>query len=165
MFVALTLSFAQLTYCDDWAILKLVAVIALLATKCSEVYRMSDELREREREVEREIVHDEERLKDDEQRLERDVERLEAIEHEHHSYRLIVNKEEKGWPEPHIKGRQILKLAGSPPDWVVNELVPGPGEDPEIGPDQSVDLDVEAEPKGIKKFQTRKPKTNPGVTE
>lgn len=76
--------------------------------------------------------------------------------------KLIVNKEPKNWPEQFITGRQILDLAGSPADWVVNELVPGPGEDPEIGLDQKVDLDVKAEPEGVKKFQTRKPKTNPG---
>jgi hypothetical protein len=81
---------------------------------------------------------------------------------EHPAYKLIVNKDEKDWPERFIKGSQILQLAGSPPDWVVNELVPGPGEDPEIGPEQSVDLDLQAEPKGVKKFQTRKPSTNPG---
>jgi hypothetical protein len=79
------------------------------------------------------------------------------------SYKLIVNKDEKDWPERHINGLQILKLAGSPPDWVVNQLVPGAGEDPEIGPEESVDLDVQADPKGIKRFQTRKPKTNPGT--
>lgn len=115
---------------------------------------MSDELREREREVEKEIKHDLERL-------EKDVEKLEEIERER--YKLIVNKKEEDWSERHIKGRQILELAGSPPDWVVNQLVPGGGEDPEIGPDESVDLAFEAEPKGIKKFQTRKPKTNPGA--
>jgi hypothetical protein len=119
---------------------------------------MSDELREREHEVEQEIRRDEERL-------EGDIKKLEAMEHEHHPYKLIVNKDEKDWPERYIKGRQILELARSPSDWVVNELVTGPGEDPEIGPDQSVDLDFESEPKGIKKFQTRKPKTNPGATE
>jgi hypothetical protein len=43
-------------------------------------------------------------------------------------YKLIVNKSEKNWPERHIKGKQILELAGSPPDWVVNQLVPGSGE-------------------------------------
>lgn len=78
------------------------------------------------------------------------------------TYRLIVNKVEKEWPDRYITGAQILGLAGSPPDWVVNELVPGAGEDPEIGPTQSVDLSFKAEPKGIKRFQTRKPKTNPG---
>lgn len=77
-------------------------------------------------------------------------------------YKLIVNKEPKTWREQFITGRQILQLAGSPADWVVNQLVPGPGEDPEIGLEQKVDLDEEAEPKGVKKFQTRKPKTNPG---
>ena len=117
---------------------------------------MSDELREREREVEKEIKRDIERL-------EKDEEKLEEIERERREHRLIVNKVEKEWPKRHIKGRQILELAGSPPDWVVNELVPGGGEDPEIGLDQSVDLDFEAEPKGIKRFQTRKPKTNPGA--
>ena len=68
----------------------------------------------------------------------------------------------KTWPEQFITGKQILQLAGSPADWVVNELVPGPGEDPEIGLEQRVDLDLKAEPEGVKKFQTRKPKTNPG---
>ena len=78
------------------------------------------------------------------------------------SFKLIVNKVEKDWPEEFIKGEQILTLAGSPSDWVVNQIVPGPGEDPEISKDQRVDLDEKAYPPGIKKFQTRKPKTNPG---
>ena len=77
-------------------------------------------------------------------------------------YNLIVNKEHKTWPERYISGKQILELAGSPTDWIVNQLVPGPGPDPEIQPDQKVDLDQQAEPQGIKRFQTRKPKTNPG---
>jgi hypothetical protein len=77
-------------------------------------------------------------------------------------YKLIVNKVEKNWPDRYINGAQILDLAGSPSDWVVNQLVPGGGEDPEIAPAQSVDLDLKAEPEGVKKFQTRKPKTNPG---
>jgi hypothetical protein len=126
---------------------------------------MSDERRQGEHEIELEIKHDLERLKHDEERLEGDIKKLEAVEQEHRPHKLIVNKVEKEWPERSIKGRQILELAGSPSDWVVNELVPGAGEDPEIGPDQSVDLDFEVEPKGIKKFQTRKPKTNPGGTE
>jgi hypothetical protein len=85
------------------------------------------------------------------------------MDHEHHKkYELIVNRVDKTWPEQFIKGAQILELAGSPADWIVNLLVPGPGEDPEIGPDQSVDLALDAEPKGVKKFHTRKPKTNPG---
>jgi len=84
------------------------------------------------------------------------------MEDKHVKYELIVNKESKTWPERFITGKQILELAGSPADWVVNELVPGPGEDPEIGQEQKVDLDLKAEPEGVKKFQTRKPKTNPG---
>jgi hypothetical protein len=78
-------------------------------------------------------------------------------------FRLIVNKQEKPWPERHITGAQIKSLAGSPPDWVVNQIVPGPGGDPEIGDTQSVDLDEQAEPRGIKKFITRKPTTTPGA--
>ena len=83
--------------------------------------------------------------------------------HEHHPhFELIVNKVEKKWPKRYITGAQILTLAGSPPDWIVNQLVPGGGEDPEIGPTDRVDLSFEAKPEGIKKFHTRKPKTNPG---
>jgi hypothetical protein len=78
-------------------------------------------------------------------------------------YKLIVNKVEKNWADRFINGAQILNLAGSPSDWVVNELVPGPGEDPEIAPAQRVDLELKAEPEGVKKFQTRKPHTNPGL--
>jgi Multiubiquitin len=84
------------------------------------------------------------------------------MQDKHVEYKLIVNKDPKTWPEQFITGKQILQLAGSPADWVVNQLVPGPGEDPEIGLDQKVDLDLKAEPEGVKKFQTRKPKTNPG---
>lgn len=77
-------------------------------------------------------------------------------------YKLIVNKAEKNWADQYITGVQILELAGSPSDWVVNQLVPGPGEDPEVGAAQKVDLSLKAEPEGVKRFQTRKPKTNPG---
>ena len=86
----------------------------------------------------------------------------ESGEHKQGQFKLIVNKSEKEWPKQFITGAEILHLAGSPPEWVVNQLVPGPGEDPEIGSTQSVDLDPKAEPHGIKKFQTRKPSTNPG---
>lgn len=79
-------------------------------------------------------------------------------------FHLIVNTHEYKSPSQTITGREILNLAGSPPDWVVNQLVPGPGEDPEIGLDQSVDLSPQAEPHGVKRFQTRKPKTNPGLS-
>ncbi|HTB92681.1 MAG TPA: multiubiquitin domain-containing protein [Candidatus Sulfotelmatobacter sp.] len=77
-------------------------------------------------------------------------------------YELIVNKVPMKWPEQYITGAQILILAGSPADWIVNQLVPGGGEDPEIAPTQRVDLSPKAEPEGVKKFHTRKPKTNPG---
>jgi hypothetical protein len=77
-------------------------------------------------------------------------------------FHLIVNKDEHKWPQQFITGSEILTLAQSPADWVVNQLVPGPGEDPEIAPGQPVDLDNQAEPKGVKRFQTRKPATNPG---
>jgi hypothetical protein len=78
-------------------------------------------------------------------------------------FRLIVNKQEKNWSEQYIKGAQIKALAGSPSDWVVNQIVPGPGGDPEIADVQSVDLGQQSEPHGIKKFITRKPTTSPGA--
>lgn len=78
------------------------------------------------------------------------------------TYNLIVNREPKDWSQRYITSADILTLAGSPADWVVNQLVPGPGEDPEIATTQSVDLDLQAEPHGVKRFQTRKPKTDPG---
>jgi hypothetical protein len=77
-------------------------------------------------------------------------------------YDLIVNKQLKEWPNHEISGAEIKTLAGSPQDWVVNQIVAGPGEDPEIADSQKVDLDKQAEPKGEKKFTTRKPKTSPG---
>ncbi len=79
-----------------------------------------------------------------------------------HQFNLIVNRQEKHWPREFINGAEILVLAGSPSDWVVNEIVPGGGEDPEVGPQQPVDLSPKASPHGVKKFLTRKPKTNPG---
>lgn len=96
----------------------------------------------------------------DEERAGKDREHLEKV---HQRYQLVVNKAEKDWPEMEILGRQILELAGSPADWVVNQLVPGAGEDPEIAPDQAVDLAPDAEPEGMKRFQTRKPGTSPGA--
>src|SRR5436190_22200356 len=78
-------------------------------------------------------------------------------------FHLIVNTREHKWPSQNITGREILNLAGSPAEWVVNQLVPGPGEDPEIGLEQSVDLSPQVEPRGEKRFQTRKSKTNPGL--
>jgi hypothetical protein len=78
-------------------------------------------------------------------------------------YDLIVNRVEQKWPTETITGAQIKKLAGSPSDWVVNQIVDGPGEDPEVGNDQAVHLDHDAPPKGKKKFTTRKPSTSPGA--
>lgn len=83
-------------------------------------------------------------------------------EHEDNQFRLIANKKPKTWPSQFITGAQIKRLAESPPDWIVNEIVPGPGEDPEIGDTQQVDLSEQASPPGIKKFTTRKPTTSPG---
>lgn len=77
-------------------------------------------------------------------------------------YDLIVNRAEHKWPKEVITGSEIKQLASSPPDWVVNQIVEGPGEDPEVGNDQQVHLDHDAPPKGKKKFTTRKPSTSPG---
>lgn len=79
-----------------------------------------------------------------------------------HEFELIVNKLPKKWGEQFITGGQIKVLAGSPADWVVNQIVPGPGEDPEIGDTEKVDLDPKAQPPGVKRFTTRKPTTSPG---
>jgi len=79
-----------------------------------------------------------------------------------HEFQLIVNKKEHAWPKEEITGAEIKKLASSPEDWVVNEIVGGAGEDPEIGNQQPVDLKLDTPPKGIKRFITRKPKTAPG---
>jgi hypothetical protein len=81
----------------------------------------------------------------------------------HESYNLIVNKQDKPWSEEFITGRQIKSLAGSAAEWVVNQIVPGPGGDPEISDDQRVDLAKKASPEGVKKFITRKPSTTPGA--
>lgn len=78
------------------------------------------------------------------------------------AFHLIVNKQEKEWNNRTITGRQIKHLAGSPSEYVVNEIISGPAEDPEIGDDQEVDLEENVEPKGIKRFTTRKPTTSPG---
>jgi hypothetical protein len=81
---------------------------------------------------------------------------------EKHDFGLIVNKHPKEWREQFITGSDIKTLAGSPPDWVVNQIVPGPGDDPEIANDQRVNLATNAPPDGVKKFITRKPTTSPG---
>jgi hypothetical protein len=76
--------------------------------------------------------------------------------------KLIVNKKQHEWPKQFINGAEIKTLAGSPADWVVNMSVPGGGEDPEIGNAQEVDLSHNVEPKGEKRFTTRKPTSSPG---
>jgi len=79
------------------------------------------------------------------------------------TYHLIVNRQSKDWKDEVITGADIRKLSGSPDDWVVNQIVDGPGEDPEIAPLQEVHLALEAKPVGEKKFTVRKPKTAPGA--
>lgn len=75
-----------------------------------------------------------------------------------HTFEIIINRKPYHWPNRHITGAQIKQEAGSPADWVVNQIVAGPGEDPEIANDQQVDLSA----RGIEKFVTRKPTTSPG---
>ncbi|BCM17513.1 multiubiquitin domain-containing protein [Mesorhizobium sp. J8] len=78
-------------------------------------------------------------------------------------FHLIVNRVEHNWATETITGAEIRHLAGSPADWVVNQIVPGPGGDPEIGDGQAVHLDEKAPPPGRKRFTTRKPATSPGA--
>jgi hypothetical protein len=78
-------------------------------------------------------------------------------------FHLIVNKAEKPWDAQTINGAQIKGLAGSPAEYVVNQIIPGPTGDPEIGDAQEVDLSEKVEPKGIKRFTTRKATTAPGA--
>ena len=78
-------------------------------------------------------------------------------------FNLIVNKKEHSWPTRFITKADILTLAGSPATWVVNRIVPGPGDDPEVTATEQVDLDHQAEPKDVKRFQTRLPATDPGA--
>ncbi len=73
-------------------------------------------------------------------------------------FKLMVNQKEREWGSPTITGKDIKILAGSPADWVVNQIVEGPGEDPEVGDAQQVSLEAP----GIEKFVTRKPTTSPG---
>ncbi len=83
--------------------------------------------------------------------------------HHGHQFELIINRTPYKWPEEEISGAEIKHLAGSPIDWVVNQIVDGPGEDPEVSDTDSVHLDESAPPKGRKRFTTRKPKTAPGA--
>jgi Multiubiquitin len=96
-----------------------------------------------------------------EHELEEATEELKEVEQ--HEYPLKVNRVPHTWPEEEIDGAQIKGLAGSPADWVVNQIHDGPGEDPEILDGQFVHLARDAAPKGEKAFTTRKPKTSPGA--
>ncbi|OYV87944.1 MAG: hypothetical protein B7Z64_00255 [Acidiphilium sp. 21-68-69] len=104
-----------------------------------------------------------EQLKHAEADLARAREAETRAEHHNLPHELIVNRKPYTWPKDKIDGREIKALAGSPADWVVNQIVDGPGEDPEVANDQFVELALDAEPKGVKRFITRKPKTSPGV--
>jgi hypothetical protein len=77
-------------------------------------------------------------------------------------FRLLINKQQFEWPTEFITGSEIKRLVSSPADWVVNQTVPGPGDDPEVGNDQKVSLSNQANPPGEKKFTTRKPTSSPG---
>ena len=81
----------------------------------------------------------------------------------HRSYDLIVNRARHTWLREEITGGDIKRLARSPADWVVNQIVDGPGEDPEILDSEVVHLALDAYPNGEKRFTTRKPKTTPGA--
>ena len=59
----------------------------------------------------------------------------------HHEYRLEVDHRQHHWPEQFITGLEIKKLAKVDlATYSVWEVVRGPGEDPEIGDHQKVDL-------------------------
>jgi hypothetical protein len=97
-----------------------------------------------------------------EHQIEEAVEEIERAEHHDRPYELIVNRKPLTWPKAKIDGLEIKTLADSPAEWVVNQIVDGPGEDPEVADHQFVELALHAEPKGVKRFTTRKPKTSPG---
>lgn len=65
-----------------------------------------------------------------------------ASEHHHaHEYHLIVDNRPHEWPNEFITGDEIKKLAKVDlATYSVWEVVPGPGEDIEIGDHQEVDL-------------------------
>lgn len=73
-------------------------------------------------------------------------------------YKIKINRQNYDWPHPTITGSQIKQLANSPADWVVNQKVSGPGEEPEIGDNQAVDLTGP----GPEQFTTRAPSTEFG---
>jgi Multiubiquitin len=65
-----------------------------------------------------------------EHKIEEAFEEIKRAEHDH-PHELIINRKPFTWPKEEIDGRQIKELAGSPADWVVNQIVDGPGEDPD----------------------------------
>lgn len=74
-------------------------------------------------------------------------------------FEIQINRKPFKWPNAMITGAEIKALAESPADFVVNQIVDGPGEDPEIADAQPVDLSA----RGVEKFVTRKPRTTPGA--
>ena len=74
-------------------------------------------------------------------------------------FKLHINRKPYDWPSATITGAEIKTLAESPTEYVVNQIIDGPGEDPEIADAQPADLS----PHGPEKFITRKPKTTPGA--
>lgn len=74
-------------------------------------------------------------------------------------FEIQINRKPYKWDNSVITGAEIKQLAESPVDFVVNQIIDGPGEDPEIADAQAVDLSEH----GIEKFVTRKPKTTPGA--
>ncbi|KQP32827.1 multiubiquitin domain-containing protein [Methylobacterium sp. Leaf100] len=87
------------------------------------------------------------------------VEHLVTVARKPKTYRIKVNRKDPiDWPRPYITGAEVKQQAGSPPDFVVNLKVNGPGEDPEIADGQKVDLT----PDGVEHFTTRAPSTQFG---
>ena len=55
-------------------------------------------------------------------------------------FRLIIDNKPFEWPHPVITGNQIKQLVNAKPEYGVWQVVPGPGDDEEIGDDQKVEL-------------------------
>jgi multiubiquitin len=73
-------------------------------------------------------------------------------------FKITINQKPFEWSQPTISGAEIKSLYGSPAEFVVNQITPGPAEDPEIANDQKVDLSL----RGAEKFTTRAPATGFG---
>ena len=62
-------------------------------------------------------------------------------EHHHHEYHLVVDNQQHKWPKEFITGDEIKELAKvDPATYSVWEIIPGPGDDIEIGDHQKVEL-------------------------